>query len=157
MTDKDVLRTLGLANYVTIESTKRQGRQRYDYIAIGRDLRWTHIADNFGYTHWRSKVFKDAVSKLGGRLEVFTFSLGDIDASFDFHYHRDGSLIRRFVWEARYNQVGRLHGQFGSSLECEEKISRDQDPVDGLWEVASALGIERDYTKIDLKLYAPVP
>lgn len=157
MTDDDVLNGLGLAGYVAIDSIEQGGRRRYDYIAIGRDSRWKHLADNFGYTHWHSKPFRDAVSRLGTGREVFTFSVGDIDVSFDLHYYREGALVRRLIWEAHHDSGSRLQEQCGSALEGEDKIARGNDPTDGLWQVASALGIERDYTKIDLKLYAPVP
>jgi hypothetical protein len=153
MTNLDVLEVLGLAAYVRIYSVQ----SRSDYVAIGRDLHWIHLADNFGYTHWHSKNFRDAVSRLCARLDVFTFSVGDTDMSFDFQLCRGGHLVRRFIWEDHDCSGGRLREQFGTPLKNEEKIPWGNDPLDGLWRIASALGIEDDYTKLDLALYAPTP
>jgi hypothetical protein len=153
MTDRGILEALRLPAYVRIPSMEH----RFDYLAIGRDSHWTHVADNYGYTHWHSKDFRDAVSELAARLEVFSFSVGDSDMSFDLQLYRSGHLVRRFVWEDRDYSGGRLQEQFGSPLEFETTIPCGKDPLDGLWRVASALGIECDYTKLNLMLYAPTP
>ncbi len=151
LSDADLLATLGLNSYVPIASVE----SRYDYIAIGRDFRWTHVADNFGYTHWASKDFKEAVSRLCTRFEVFTFSVGEGDMSFDLALYRDGQRERHFVWEDRDYSGGKLSEQSGLPLAGEEAIPCGKDPLDGLWRVASALGIESDYTKLSMSLYAP--
>lgn len=151
LTDRDFLAALGLKEYVLINSV----RSRYDYIAIGRDPHWTHVADNFGYSHWASKAFKNAIARICMRFEVFTFSVGESDMSFDFDLYRDGQLIRHSVWEDRYYSGGRLQEQTGSPLEFEDAIPVGKDPLDGLWRVASALGIESDYSKLSMTLYAP--
>ena len=153
MTYREVLGELGLGRYVKIDSIER----RFDYLAIGRDSLWTHVIDNFGYTHWHSKAFKDAVANLGTRRDVFSFSVGDIDYSYDLLYYCSGKLIRQIVWEDPKINGGQLKHQSGPALAREETIIQNKDPIKGLWQVASALGIESDYTKINLMVYAPKP
>lgn len=153
MTDAEILEALGLSAYVRIHGVDR----RYDYLAIGRDARWTHIADNFGYTHWHSRAFRVAVSELSAKHNVFSFSVGDSDMSFHLELSRGGQIVRRFVWDDPDCSGGRLREQFGPPLDCEGTIHCGKDASDGLWRVASSLGIESDYTKISLRLYAPTP
>jgi hypothetical protein len=150
-TDGEVLEALRVGGYVRIQSMEWR---RYDYLAIGRDTHWTHVLDNFSYTHWHSRNFKDAVAEVGARHDVFSFSIGDSDRSFDLHLYR-GGLVRHFFWEDPDYSGGRMKEEFGTPLECEDTISRGKDPWDGLLRVASALGIECDYRKISLRLHAP--
>ena len=151
ITDRELMNSLGLQSYTNSSFV----RSRDDYLVIGRDAQWTHIADNFGYTHWESKAFGQAVSKFGERFEVFTFSVGEADMSFHLHFYSGGQLIRRFIWEDHDYSGGRLKKQSGSPLEYEDTIPFGKDPVDGLWRVASALGIESDYAKLSMSFYAP--
>lgn len=154
ISDDAILNALDLGAYVKIPAFDR----RLSYLAIGRDENWTHLADNFHYSHWFSNDFKNAVSKLGEIFELFSFSVGDIDLSFDLKYYCAGNLRRRFEWEDPYNSGGRLKEQFGAPLDQEDAIIiPGKDPLDGLWRVAEALGIESDYTRLDLQLYAPRP
>ncbi len=153
MTDRNLLEALGLKTYVTISTVD----SRFDYLAIGRDPYWTHILDNFGYSHWHSDEFRNAIVKLGSNFDIFTFSVGDTDMSFDFQLYRRGHLVRSFVWEDLDYSGGRLKEQSGASLEGEEFIPCGKDPVAGLWRVASAQGIKSDYDKLPLKIYAPTP
>src|SRR5262245_7168381 len=100
MTSREVFEALRLGTYAEIPSMEG----RFDYIAIGQDSRWTHAADNFGYTHWHSKNFRDAVSELGSRLDIFSFSVGDSDMSFDLHLFGGSHLVCRLLLEKTKRQ-----------------------------------------------------
>ncbi len=151
LTDLDILNALGLPGYVGIDSVDN----RFDYLAIGRDSQWTHLADSWGYTHWFSSDFKDAVIALASTRDVFSFSVGDSDDSFDFQLTRRGVVVRHFVWDCPGFSGGQLGEEFGERLPAEDTIACGKDALPGLWRVASALGIESDYSRVPIKLYAP--
>jgi len=137
MSDEKVLESLGLVGYVRIRSKRSSSELLHlGYIGIGRDSQWTHIADNYGYTHWHSKSFQDAVVALAPKHDLFTFSVGEPEMSFDLTLYLSGQLVRRFVWEDRDHTGGRLQDEFGPPLQGEDSIPRGKDPLKGLWEVA---------------------
>jgi hypothetical protein len=68
-------------------------------VVFANDSEWTHIADDTGYTLWRSPKTSEVIAELSKNYDVFRNSIGDIDNSFEFEYHQAGKLIRKFVFE----------------------------------------------------------
>jgi hypothetical protein len=152
LSDRALLGLFRLDNYVPT-ATADLG---VDYLGISRDEAWTHIVDNFGYTHWHSKVFSRHFASLSGRMDVFYFMMGDSDMSFELSLYRRGSLVRHVRWDDPHYTGGHLVADFGTPLEFEESISRGHDPYDGLLQVAAGLGIQTDYSAHQFRLYAPL-
>ena len=69
------------------------------HVVFANDSEWTHIADDFRYTLWYSPQTAEVIAKLSTNYDVFRSSIGDIDDSFEFEYHHDGKLARKFVFE----------------------------------------------------------
>jgi hypothetical protein len=126
-----------------------------DYLGISRDEAWTHIVDNFGYTHWHSKVFSTQFDSLSCRMDIFYFMMGDSDMSFELSLYRRGSLVRHVRWDDPHYTGGHLAAESGTPLQLEDSISRGHDPYDGLMQVAAGLGIQTDYSTHHFRLYAP--
>lgn len=150
LSDQDVLAMLNLKNYTSVPSTEGDLK----YLGIARDAQWTHLADNWYYSHWYSEQFRSAVRAIATRFDVFSFSMGDSDNSFDLFYYRSGKLVRRMVWDDPHYTGGHLSEEIGEPLPMEDKINRGGDPCPGLWSVASALNVETDYTRLSFTLYA---
>lgn len=149
--DRDVLDLFGLANYVQINTVDG----RFDYLGISRDERWVHIVDNFGYTHWHSKVFSTQFSRLSLSMDVFYFVMGDSDMSFEMSLYQRGLLARHVHWDDPHYTGGHLAAESGIPLPFEDMIPRGHDPYEGLLRVASGLGIQTDYSTHHFQLYAP--
>lgn len=151
LSDRDVLALLNLRNYVSVPSIEEWNK----YLGISRDTQWTHLADNWFYSHWHSEQFRSAVSVIATRFDVFSFAMGDSDNSFDLFYYRNGVLVRRVIWDDPHYTGGHLREEMGAPLPMEDEINRGGDPCAGLWKVASALNVETDYTQLSFSLYAP--
>ncbi len=148
--DAELLNRFGKASYKP--SVKNDVTA--EYLAIGRDSDWIHIADNFSYSHWHSKEFRSPVKELTKESDVFIFSVGDTDMSFEFAFFSDGKLIRSVVWEDPEMDGGFLKKQKGNPLNSEQAIPRGKDPLKGLWALAAEQGINTDFEKVKLRVYS---
>jgi hypothetical protein len=151
LADLAVLGLFGLQHYVPTKFS----RQRSDYIGISSDGRWIHLIDNYGYTHLHSPDFRSRFHSLAQAMDVFSFSIGDIDMSFDIQFYRDRHLARYFRWDDPRIDGGHLGAESGSPLSFEDTIPRGSDPYDGLLRVAAGLGVQTDYSTHSIRLYAP--
>jgi len=96
ISDEDFMELFGLHGYQkTHPPLPFLGR----HVVFANDTEWTHIADDCGYTLWHSPKTVEAIEILSKSYDVFRNSLGDIDNSFDFEYHQNGELIRKFVFK----------------------------------------------------------
>ena len=79
-----------------------------------------------------------------------------VDSYYDLYYYSGGELRRKCVWEDPRLDGGELREEYGAPLKGEDGIETDNldDRDRGIWQVASHLGIETDYTRINLKAYA---
>lgn len=148
---EELLQLLGLSEY----AEKHNIELNDTYLCIGEDSEWTHLADDWGYTHWHSTDFKEKVREIALSHTVFTFSYGDSDMFFDLEFHSEGKLRRQFVWIDPDYSGGHLEREIGDALPMEDSIPRGSDPIDALWNVTRALGIETDYSRLEMRAYGP--
>lgn len=92
--NETILNILGF-DQVELVSNDAESHDK-DCIYIYRDKGWVHLMDNFYYTQWHSKNFKNGIKELSNKYEIFTCRLEDVDDSYDFNYYKDGKLIREF-------------------------------------------------------------
>ena len=96
LSDQDFMDLFGLQNYLkAFPPLPPTG----SHVVFANDTEWMHIADDFRYTLWYSPKTAEAIAKLSTSYDVFRSSIGDIDNSFEFEYHQDGKLVRKFVFE----------------------------------------------------------
>jgi len=145
----NLLDQLGLSDYVELKRTKFSDQCIY----IGQDAQWTHLVDD-GYIHWYSKDYRMNIERIAKSADIFSFSVGDVDMSFDLSLWRNGVLVRHFEWEDPYYDGGNMKMEFGDPIDGESEIPLGSDPLKALWGVAKLLGIENDYTKLDLRIFA---
>ena len=90
-----------------------------------------------------------------GDYEIFTFSIGDIDYSYDFQYYQGGTLRRSVVWEDPHIDGGRMKQEYGERLECEaiNPVYESSSFIHEIWSLARSLGIETDYSKLEFRAY----
>lgn len=150
LSDEEILYQLGLSGYSKLEARIPWS----DHLAISRDEEWTHLADSYAYSHWLSNDFRTKIQKMASSFDVFTFSVGDADYSYDFEYWASGERIRKVVWDDPKYDGGFLKEQHGIPLEGEGPVSANKDPLKGLWQLAQSLGIQTDYTQLDTELYS---
>jgi len=120
MEDSELLTELGLQSYSNFSGTE----QNNPYICITRDDAWTHLADDWFYTHWHSHSFKEQLLHIAQECDLFSFSVGDSDMSFDFELHRRGVLERRVVWVDPNYDGGYLKEEFGRAMSLESQIPK---------------------------------
>ena len=66
----------------------------------------------------------------------------------------NGVFVRHFEWEDLYYGGGNMKMEFGDPIDGESEIPIGSDPLKALWGVSKLLGIESDYTKLDLRSFA---
>jgi len=96
LSDEYLMNLLGLQDY---SKTSPPLPFPGSHVVFANDNEWTHIADDYGYTLWHSPQTINAIEILSKSYDVFRNSLGDIDNSFEFEYHHNGELVRKFVFK----------------------------------------------------------
>jgi hypothetical protein len=96
LSDTDFIKLFGLQDYHKVSPPLPYTGS---HVVFANDSEWTHIADDLGYTLWRGPKTSEAITELSKSYAVFRNSIGDIDDSFEFEYHQDGKLVRKFVFE----------------------------------------------------------
>jgi hypothetical protein len=146
-----LLHRFGLSTYRPTEIFPRLG----NYVALADDGEWTLIADDLGYTLWRMPSTRPAIEALGQSWDVFACSIADCDDSFDFEYHRENHLVRRYVAADSGGSAPVVVENFGERLPGESTAFKQAFVLNIVLGVAASLGIRTDYTEQDVRVYVP--
>src|SRR5690349_16902852 len=74
--DIELLHHLGVTN-VSQDLTPSQATKS---VFVTEDQQWAHVADDWSYTLWHAPNIRTAIAHLATRHDVFTCSIGDIEA-----------------------------------------------------------------------------
>jgi hypothetical protein len=96
LSDENFMKLFGLRDYYKASPPLSS---LDSHVVFANDTEWTHIADDYRYTLWRNPKTVEVIEELSRSYDVFRNSIGDIEDSFEFEYHQNGKLIRKFVFE----------------------------------------------------------
>ena len=149
--DEELLELLGLHKCKEIEIPKDFEDENCIYIS--NDTSWIHIMDNYYYTFWQSDALSVRIEELGEKYEIFTFSVGDSDLSFDFKYFKNGTKIREYiVTSPNYNDEV-IEVNNGTPLFGETEGLKKKDQFDRIIYIADSLGIILPEKEEEIRCY----
>ncbi|GAB5532510.1 MAG: hypothetical protein Roseis3KO_42870 [Roseivirga sp.] len=103
------------------------------------------------YSLWFDKEIRDRLKALSQEFDIFSCSVGDIDASYDFRYYQKGKITREFVVEDPKMNGGKIVTDSGSPLPGEKVIKKDQ--LEKVLHIARSLGITVKHNLSDIRCY----
>ena len=134
---RELPKLLGL-NYKFCEHAPNQG----DACAIVCEVDgWLMLGDDVTYTLWRNKELRSEVARVASQYDVFMFSVGDCDRSFDFVLYRDGKLLREIQVESPQLMERVLSNEYGDQLDGKMDLREIDDVGVYIGGKASRLGI----------------
>ncbi len=148
--DNKLLRMLGLKGY-TPEEFRSLGQT---IVLITEDENWVHIADDWSYTLYYMSKLRDAIDRIAEKHEVYTCSVGDTDSSYDFTYHCDGKLVRKYVVEDPHYRGGEVKEDFGIPIPGEAKAMQLECEWTRVMTIAASLGIDLWHQRDRVRIYA---
>ena len=155
MSDQEIRERMGLEHYLFIadEKEKNKGIEGKQYFFITEDSSWTYVMDDWYYSLWFEKGIRDRIKLLSGDFDIFTFSVGDSDNSFDFSYLQKGEYLRQYVVEDPTYKGGEVVINTGKPFPIEDQALAKQEPIDKVIMIAKSLGIVFTHTKENVRVY----
>jgi hypothetical protein len=151
LSDAQILAHFGLTTYRLTEKLQRSST----YAVIGDAGEWTLLADDWFYRLWHMPTTRPAIESLAKEGEVFAWSVGDCDQSFDYCLYRDGRLVRQYMVDSPHFSDQVIRTDFGERLSFEsELLSSDLSIEEKMNQFTSQLGINPFVTQDMLRLYA---
>ena len=147
--DADLLHRFGLTKYTRTGKILGSG----PYALISDDSTWTMLADDWRYTLWHMESTRPAIAKLARSFDTYACSVGDCDHSFDFLYHRDGRLVRKYVVEDPDFHGGRVVENIGGTLPGESDAFKHEDETRIVLSIATSLGIQVPCDESHVRIY----
>ena len=151
LTDEQILAQFGLTSHRY--TTKLQLSSTYAVIADAGE--WTLLADDWLYHLWHMPSTRRAIESLATTHDVFAWSVGDCDLSFEYCLYRNGTRVRQYIVDSPgfSDQVIRVN--FGEILSFEsELLSADLEITDKMNRFSTNLGINTIVTRDMLRVYA---
>ena len=147
--DEYVLDRLGIEGFSRSDLNGGSG----SYLIVAEDTDWIHILDDFLFTLWHTRAVHESIPVLGQEHEVFTFSVGDADDSFDFAYYRGGRLIRKFVVVDDDYRGGVVTEDVGTPLPVEAEAMSEDENLSKVHKIAQSLGIDLRHRLEGVRVY----
>ena len=157
VSDSDLLAAFGINDHQQISTPPLEGPHA-TFCTCGD---WTLIADDWYYSLWHSETTRPAINSLAERADIFAYSFGECDNSFDFVYYLDGELVRKFVVLDPDFKSSIVKEDFGDPLPGEIDaltLNGELLPFNGelerLMKISDSLGIPRPKPTDKLRLYS---
>jgi len=148
--DDAFLQRLGHTAYTLVASDPMPA----PYAVVTSHGEWMGLADDWFYTTWYSPSTVLATAELALSHDVFTCTVGDTDASFDFAYYRNAALVRRYVVTDPNFRGGSVVEDIGERLPAEaELLDSGRDQLDIILGLAESLGIRTMYNEDQVRIY----
>lgn len=157
--DTDLLREFGLTGY-SLATWPNEFEQRIALahsrtVAFGSSGEWTCVADDGFYTLWNMKATRETLAHLAGSCDLFAYSLGDCNDSYDLVYYSNGQLVRKYVViDSPEGGRQEIFETFGEPLPGESKTLDFSEFQQGVAAIAQFLGFSTSHLIDDLRFYA---
>lgn len=115
---------------------------------------WLMLADDWYYTLWHKQSTRPAIGSIGASHEVFAYSVGEGDRSFDFVHYQNGKLARAYVVESPNYSDRIVVENIGTPLPGETALLREDGDNIGI-QLAETLGIKTRFKDDELRIYVP--
>ena len=149
LSDEQILKHFGLLSF----SWTKQLQESAQYVILTDAGEWTLLADDWLYSLWHMPSTKTAIEALAESRDVFTWSVGDCDQSFEYKCYRDRELIRQYTVESpNYNDQVVQH-DIGEAFEF-EKALRELPVEERMACYCAEFGIETSVKREQLRLYS---
>ncbi|WP_425618878.1 hypothetical protein NA78x_002597 [Anatilimnocola sp. NA78] len=125
------------------------------YVVLADVGDWTMLADDWLYQLWHLPSTKAAIESLAKDRDVFAWSIGDCDESFEYCLYINGQLIRHYVVDSPHfdDQVVRV--ELGQRLRFEsELLASDLPIVEKMIRMGANLGINVVVKQEMLRIYS---
>jgi hypothetical protein len=151
LTDEQILAQFGLTTYRYTK--KLQPSSTYAVIADAGE--WTFLADDWLYQLWHLPSTRPAIESLATTRDVFAWSVGDCDQSFEYCLYRNGIRVRQYIVDSPSFSDQVIRVNFGEVLPFEsELLSADLEITDKMNQFSAYLGINTIVTQDMLRVYA---
>lgn len=150
LSDKEIIKALDAIDYQLTKLGKLEEAGDNRYLHLTEDAHWAHLMDDLVGTLLFNQQLQERLSWLSKDFDVFCWSVGDIDDSFDFRYYQNGSVIREYVVEDPKFNGGKITRNSGRPLAGEKDGLAKKDSLEKVLTIASSLGInlKHDLSKI---------
>ncbi|MCU0542077.1 MAG: hypothetical protein MUE44_07770 [Oscillatoriaceae cyanobacterium Prado104] len=151
LTDEQVLAHFGLTTHRHV--TKLPPSTTYAVIADAGD--WTMLADDWFYQLWYMPSTRVAIESLAKTRDLFTWSIGECDESFEYCLYRCGQLVRQYTVDSPHFDDQLVRINFGECLPFESELLASDVPIEEkMNRFCSNLGINPIVTQDMLRLYS---
>ena len=122
------------------------------YAVITDAGEWSLIADDWLYQLWRMPSTLNAIESLAKTHDVFAWSLGDCDLSFEYRLYQNGKLVREYTVDSPNFDDQIVRVDFGERLPIESDL-HDHPIEQKMDRFCSSLGINTAVERDRLRLY----
>jgi hypothetical protein len=149
--DDALLGRLGIEGYLFDPTPEDSSR----YVLVTEDREWVHILDDLSYSMWHTPSVHEAIPHLSHEFDIFMYTVGDADNSYEFAYYREGRLARRCVVDdTTWGQSeGVVVEDNGEPLPLELTGPRDSDNWMWMRSIAGSLGIDLRHRRDQIRAY----
>ena len=114
---------------------------------------WLQIMDDWNYSLWFDKTFQSRLLPLSIDFDIVSFSMGDIDQSFDFKYMHRGEIVSTFVIEDPDFDGGFIMKKQGLPGDSEHRVISEKDRWKKMVMLTNIYGIQVKHNLPDIKGY----
>lgn len=153
LSDEEILKRLGLDDFRKEIKPSDNINLSLNYIYITEDHDWLYILDNWAYEIWHRNFFREKLIELSTDFEIYNFSVGDADDSFDFLYLVNGKIKRKYVVTDPYYKGGKVDINIGESFPIEEMALAIKDHYQKLKLISTTFGISLTFDKENVRVF----
>ncbi|MCC9603357.1 hypothetical protein LOC67_22640 [Stieleria sp. JC731] len=150
LTDRSLLERFTIGDYELVSSLPKFR----NHVVVRREPNWLHLADDWSYSLWHAPSTRDSLLELSCDHDIYQYSVGECDHSFDFRYFSGGAITREYVVEDPTYHNGIVVKDDGTELPGERDSLELPDEQQRVLGIARALGIDVSYTMDQLVFYA---
>lgn len=148
--DEDLLKQFGIGHFQLIANPTRNHLN----VVLADAGEWKLVADSWLYHLWNRPDRMHRLEELAKSNEVFAFSVGDCDLSYDFCHYANGALVRRFVVESPGYSDQVVVENFGPNMIGEPSPAAGEAvKISELLNIGESLGAITRFSRDEFRIY----
>lgn len=125
------------------------------YVVLADLGDWTMLADDWLYRLWHLPTTRPAIASLARSRDVFAWSIGECDESFEYYLYTGGELVRQYTVDSPHYNDRIIRIDFGRRPSFETEFFAGDLPIDRkLNQYCLNLGIDTRVTPDQLRIYS---